>query len=84
MKKDELINILLSMPGNPEIVFEDSEMGYKLVKEITKVKLHEGKNGEGYIEDWDYDLAEPGTYTHDAFYKDVMEFIKIVGKDRLS
>lgn len=77
MKKDELISILQSIEGNLEIVFEDTEVGYKLAKTVTKIKLHEEINGKDYIEDREYNSAEPGTYSHDAVNKNAIEFIKI-------
>ncbi len=67
MTKNELIKKLQSISGNPTILFDDTELGCILLKDVKLDKMHQSKNEpEEYVTDFDFE----GEIGHNTFYHD--------------
>lgn len=69
MTKDELIEKLRSVEGNPVILLNDTELGCVALKSVSLEKMHQSNdNMESYVDDFSF-MLEIGlnTFYHDNY-----------------
>ncbi len=77
MTKNELIEKLQSINGNPVILLDDDELGCVLLKNVQLEKMHRSKYEPGeYVTDFSFE-GETGynTFYHDNYRKEIDECI---------
>lgn len=77
MTKNELIEKLQSVEGNPKILLNDAELGCSLLKTARLEKMHKAKNNiDGYIPDFSFQ-SEIGlnTFYHENYNEEIEECI---------
>lgn len=77
MTKNELIQKLQSIDGNPVVLLTDTELGFVEVKSIKLDKMHQSiTDSNEYVTDFAFE-GETGynTFFHDNYKKDVNECI---------
>ena len=68
MKKNELIEKLELMEGNPEILLQDSDFGITNINCVQEILLHKGKTLDfGFVRHEEYVSETNNTYFHDNY-----------------
>lgn len=76
MLKNELIERLQSIDGNPIVLLDDTELGCIELKGVRSDKMHQSNDEENYVTDFTY-KSEVGlnTFYHNNYNKKIEECV---------